>query len=91
MCVWMKMALLATVDICVCHALHTVLYMGANSHTEYSSQAQIVLLATDSGVLIACTFKNKNNTPKKLHHLIILHAQFATLMGCFFANAVPDP
>lgn len=44
MCVWMKMALLAMVDACVCRAL----YMGANSHTEYSSQVQIVLLPTDS-------------------------------------------
>lgn len=48
MCVWMKMELLATVDACVCCALYTVLYMRANSHTEYPSQVQIVLLATDS-------------------------------------------
>lgn len=48
MCVWMKMALLAMVDACVCRALYTVLYMGSNSHTEYSSQVQIVLLPTDS-------------------------------------------
>lgn len=82
---------IATVDACVCRALYTVLYMGANSHTEYSSQVQIVLLATDSANCMYCTFKNKNNTHQKLPHLIIPHAQFATLMGCFFANAVPDP